>query len=246
MEKSQFRIAFSVFSTHVCDKFLANAYDATRKFLHNNKEILVTAADKGNATVIMYADDYKRKMSDILSDRSTYTIINEDPTSTLMKTIVKLVNNLYKKGYIDFYTKKRMYSNNAVCPRLYGLPKRHKPGIPLRVITSACNSACYGIAKEISNVLTKIIDFEKINVKNSYEFKKSIARVKVPRGFTCVSYDVDNVFTNIPVDKAIEIIKRKWNKIKKFTKIPLTEFIELIEFCMVKNNYFRYDDVLYM
>ena len=39
-----------------------------KMFLNNNQGLLVTKADKGNATVILSHDEYVKKMSDILSD----------------------------------------------------------------------------------------------------------------------------------------------------------------------------------
>ena len=42
--------------------------------------------------------------------------------------------DLQKAGKISDSTYKILYSSDGLCPRFYGLPKIHKPGIPLRPI----------------------------------------------------------------------------------------------------------------
>ena len=43
------------------DKFILNIYQQTQQFLREHKEnIIITSADKGNKTVVMYKDEYKK------------------------------------------------------------------------------------------------------------------------------------------------------------------------------------------
>ena len=42
--------------------------------------------------------------------------------------------DLQKAGKISDSTYKMLDSSDGLCPRFYGLPKIHKPGIPLRPI----------------------------------------------------------------------------------------------------------------
>lgn len=37
----------------------------------------------------------------------------------------------------------------------------------------------------------------------------------------------------------------KWSKIKEFTKIPRSRFLEILKFCLMENNYFIYDTKVY-
>ena len=59
-------------------------------FISENPEILITRADKGNTTVIMNRESYRRKMYEILNDQSTYILINKDPINKI-PTKIKLV-----------------------------------------------------------------------------------------------------------------------------------------------------------
>ncbi|KAG0425394.1 hypothetical protein DMUE_6035, partial [Dictyocoela muelleri] len=87
---------------------------------------------------------------------------------------------------------------------LYGLPKIHKPNIPLRPIISAINSPNYNLAKFLVPILdpltktqytlTDTIDF--IICLNSSSFG------------TCfmTSFDIESLYTNLPISETINII----------------------------------------
>ena len=65
--------------------------------------------------------------------------------------IWSLISGLFSQithsfGKISDSTYKMLYSSDGLCPRFYGLPKIHKPGIPLRPIVSFVNSPTYAIS----------------------------------------------------------------------------------------------------
>ena len=59
------------------------------------------------------------------------------------------------------------------------------------------------------------------------------------------SLDVVSIFTNIPLDIVLESIMKRWNKLRRLTKIPRHMFIDIIKFCILDNNYFIYEDQNY-
>lgn len=60
-----------------------------------------------------------------------------------------------------------------------------------------------------------------------------------------VSFDVVNMFPNIPVDFAIKIINNNWMKIENYTRIKdKTLFIEGIRLCC-ETGYFRLNHKMY-
>ena len=92
-------------------------------------------------------------------------------------------------------------------PRMYGLPKIHKPGIPLQPILSMCHSAHYSLAKWSVEVLNPVLEFYSgFFVKDSFTFYAIICRLPVRmESQFLVSFDVVSLFTNIPLDKTISI-----------------------------------------
>ena len=79
---------------------------------------------------------YHDKTLSLLDDKSTYTILNSDPTSKTQRKLNKMLLDLKKAGKISDSTYKMLYSSDGLCPRFQGLPNILKPGIPLRPIVS--------------------------------------------------------------------------------------------------------------
>ena len=94
---------------------------------------------------------------------------------------------------------------------LYGLPKIHKHGVPMRPILSMIGSLNYGFAKFVSKLLDPI-RYSPSQCKESFSLSGSSLNQ-----FYFVSFDVASLFTNIPLDETIDIILDKFypNKDKK-------------------------------
>jgi len=86
------------------EKLLLRWLQSTKKFVNDNKDILFTKADKGNATVAIDLDDYNSKMLKIFSDTNTYTLIKKDPINKLHNTTKDLLSGWLKKDYVDIRT----------------------------------------------------------------------------------------------------------------------------------------------
>ncbi|GLG94701.1 Uncharacterized protein GBIM_01855 [Gryllus bimaculatus] len=99
--------------------------------LNGNKDIIISA-DKGNATVITDTEDYQQKIRDILNT-DNYRPLPKDPTASILRKS----NDLIKKSIPQ--EQKFLKISEALPPRLYSLPKIHKPDTPLRPIVSAIN-----------------------------------------------------------------------------------------------------------
>ena len=87
--------------------------------------------------------------------------------------------------------------------RLYGLPKLHKPDIPLRPILSMVNSPQHGLAKFLNAMLEPVIAyFARFIVKDSFEVVRRIRSVGAESTFVS-SFDVKKLFSNVPLDEVI-------------------------------------------
>ncbi|XP_075157554.1 uncharacterized protein LOC142230815 [Haematobia irritans] len=227
------------------EKFILDTVGEARKYLKENKDLLILTADKGGKTVAMYKDDYEIKMKNILRDICTYRRLKRDPTSTLQTKNNKLVEKLFRMNIIDTNEKLKLICKTANAPRIYGLPKIHKEGVPVRPICSSINSPSYELSKYIVNILKNLTKDSKYNVKDAIEFKNKTSNIKIEDNETMISFDVVSLFPSIPVNLAIKIIKEKWDEIKDYTKIPMDIFIEMLTFCIKDSRYFVYDDKVY-
>ena len=70
--------------------------------------------------------------------------------------------------------------------------------------------------------------------------------MKVNLGYKMVSFDATSLFTNVPMDKTIEIILKKiYQKKEIITTIPMREMKEPL-YLRIKNVHFSFSDVIYM
>lgn len=226
------------------EKLILAIYEKTKKFLKRHKDIIILQSDKGNKTVAIYKKEYERKMEKLLEDKNTYQVMNTDPTNKLVRTNNNIISQLYRDKYMDNWQKHRLTCSAATAPRIYGLPKIHKCGIPLRPIVSSIQVPCYQLSKHIGLILKNIIS-NKYNVKNSLELKKQLKDITLDENDTLVSFDVVSLFTNVPVYTAIKNIMDQWNTIETKTSIPKSKFLEILKFCLNDNNYFTYNNKIY-
>jgi len=76
-------------------------YIETKKFLHNNPNLLLTRADKGNVTVALDKDSYIAKIESMLSNKETYNILKKDPIKKLSSQLRDLLSRWKKYNYIS-------------------------------------------------------------------------------------------------------------------------------------------------
>lgn len=222
------------------DKFILRTVVQTRHFLNKNKNILILNADKGNVTVAMDKLEYNERMMNILGDMMTYQRINKDPTSNLQKQNNQLVEELFTNNIISQTQRRQMKTEVSTAPRIYGLPKIHKQGYPLRPICSSINAPSTELCKYMVNILKNLTEDSKYNVKDSMQFKKKIKDLTIHDDEKMISFDVVSLFPSIPVDLALKIIEEKWNDIQEYTNMTKSLFLRIIKFCIKDNRYFKY------
>jgi hypothetical protein len=201
------------------DKFTNGIFDKSVNFVKNYeadesaKKFIAMRSDKGQQSVILYSEDYEKGMYKLLSDRNNYKIAQGDPTKVIATRANKLINKLFHKKIIDKSEKFRMITNNALPPKIYGLVKTHKPNLSrdniiLRPVVSYIGSPLYALSGYLGRILSKSLKGT-FNVKNTYEFHKSILNKKVPPGFILASFYVVSLFTCIPQDFLLECCRVK-------------------------------------
>ena len=136
--------------------------------LRSNEDIVIMKPDKGVGIVVMNKHDYIAKMMDILNDSSKFEFLgsveDSDRTGQIERSLQAFLYRLLKGGKIDESIYQRIRPTGSVRPRMYGLPKIHKPEpIPLRPILSMIGRAQHEIARWLCEVLDPVL---KILVKD--------------------------------------------------------------------------------
>ncbi|XP_039428895.2 uncharacterized protein LOC120412472 [Culex pipiens pallens] len=192
----------------------------------------------------MNSEEYKQKMLDLLKDDQTYHPITRDPTSRFQKLNNNLVQRLHTLKLIDLRTTYKLKTNSALCPRIYGQPKAHKQGLPLRPVVPNITAPSYNLSKYIGQMIRKSINSQ-YNVKDSFEFCEFINTVTLPPGHVLISLDVVSLFTCVPKLLVVHDVIYGWEEIKKHANnINLDLFLEMIEFC-IDASYFKFNEQHY-
>ena len=220
-------------------------YIALRELKRDRHRIVLTA-DKGVAMVVMDKQDYINKANQLLN-QNTYKVISKDPTNTIKNKLINILKGIKTKTGLGSKTYKSMYPTGCVPPKFYGLPKIHKPDTPLRPIVSSCGSVTYGVAKELAKILKPLVGKSPHHINSTQDFDEQAKHFKLESGECLSSYDVSALFTSVPIDPALNIIKDllvKDNTLKERTVMEVEDIILLLEFCL-KHTYFSFQGQFY-
>ncbi|XP_018346175.1 PREDICTED: uncharacterized protein LOC108750859 [Trachymyrmex septentrionalis] len=237
-------IISSPITTSPIDKLLLRMESKTRAFLSEHNNVLFTHADKGNVTVALDREVYLEKMITLLNDKNTYCLINKDPIRKITTAIRSMLTRWKTKKYISETKYKTLYCSDGSLPRAYGVPKIHKPCCPLRVIVSSLGSPLYPLATFLHNILIKSIPKAKSHIKNSFELVEKLKRLHTTDQYKLISLDVKSLFTNVPVDIAIDCINEHWTYVAGDCPLPREEFVGAIRF-ILDSTFFSFNNNFY-
>ena len=209
------------------------------KELKEDKSRIILTADKGVALVIMEKNEYIKKAEELLNT-DTYKKIPEDPTNKQKNRLINILKNIKTEGGLNEETYRRLYPTGAVSSKFYGLPKVHKPGIPLRPIVSSTGTATYNTAKELARILKPLVGSSIHHVQNTRDFVEQIKDTRLKQGECIISYDVAALFTFVPIQPVINIIKQKLandTELQQRTSMSINHITTLLEFCLTSTSF---------
>ena len=183
-----------------------------RTKLINNPDIVILEGDKESATVIMNKTDYIRKMNEMIEkglEDGTY-VESEDTTLEDLKHFKDFLYRNFKKH--PKYSKMLPKSHRPA--RMYGSAKTHKfdsydqitvENLKLRPIMDQSGTMVYTAAQIIAEYIRPLND-SKFIIKDTLTFPDILAEKDLQEDEEDVSYDVESLFTNVPVEETIEYI----------------------------------------
>ena len=137
-----------------------------------------------------------------------------------------------------------MYPTGCQLGVMYGLPKVHKDGCPIRPIVSSINTVSYNVAKFLVDILQPV-STNQFTCKNTLSFVNDLKSRNFDSCFLA-SFDVESLFTNVPLNETINIcIDRLHRNSFDFVKMPESDLRKLLEFA-VKDSCFIFDDTIYV
>ena len=98
------------------------------------------------------------------------------------------------------------------------------------------------MAKELAKILKPLVGKSPHYITSTQDFVEQAKQIIVEPGECLSSYDVSALFTSVPIDPALTIIKdllEKDTTLKERTVMEVSDIILLLEFCL-KNTYFYF------
>ena len=216
------------------------------KGLSQNKNLIFVRPDKGKGVVLLNKLDYLKKMEDVLSDRTKFEKVKEQGIKIIYKIEDKVNRFLRELKNANIIAQKffdDLYATGSNLGVLYGLPKVHKPDVPLRPILSACNQATFKLAKFVVPILSSLTN-NRYTLLNSYQFADEITEQK--SDMVLVSFDVASLFTNVPIYETIDIIMSKLfpDSTVLYHNFGMDFFFKLLHL-VVSEGYFFFNGLVY-
>jgi len=81
-------------------------------------------------------------------------------------------------------------------------------------------------------------------VENSFELVNKLNDVRLEEDHKLISLDVVSLFTNIPIDLALDGVSRRWNFIRGHTNLPESEFLYGVRF-VLDSSFFVFNNTFY-
>ena len=217
-------------------------------------DIIIQKADKGNVIVLVDKSSYICKMEDILNDTSKFSPISFERGYDDLKYILQKERDIHTflislkdKGVINAEEVFKLTPTGSSPGILYGLCKVHKVTQsdcpPFRPILSAIDTPAYKLAKCLVPILAQFTSNQfacKVYFTFATEVRSQNSDLYIP------SFDVDLLFTNIPLGETIEICVRKvFGKKRKFKGFTKSEFTQLLQLA-VKGTLILFNEKYYI
>lgn len=222
--------------------------------LKSKKQIVIKPADKGSAVVVLGREQYIQEVERQLNDTVYYKKLTRPIYLDTVPLVRDILDNLKKKKYINH--RQRQYLAGQTQPRerrFYILPKIHKkpeswpvphkipPGRP---IVSDCGSETYYTAEYLDYFLNPLSTKHPSYVQDTYAFIQLIKSIRIPSDFHFFTMDVDNLYTNIPIEAGIDCVKQIFLQ-NPDPQRPDDELIELLRINLTRND-FVFEDNFYL
>ena len=215
------------------------------KSLKEDESIMVLPADKGRASVVMDTDTYRTKMSTLI-ENGPYQLLNKDPTDRLTRKLSEKLLTLKRSGYLTEAVYNKIRPRHKQPPRIYGLPKIHKADVLLRPIVSCVNTFAYDLSA-YSAILSPLTGKSEYTVTNSAHFVSTVSNETILDNEIMVSFDVESLFTNVPIDAAVQAALQKLENdpnLADRTMLTPAQIADLLTF-VLRSTYFQYNGPIY-
>ena len=214
--------------------------------LRRDNTVVVKPSDKSKGFVILSRESYMEKASVLLDCPESYERCNmkvEDLEKHTRSVVSKIIEHKVPDALAA-----AMLPRNTRMSRFYGLPKDHKPGLPLRPVVSACGSPSSNISLLLERILNQLLKFVPAHLPNTDSCVKVLKKLEcLPSNCIVASLDVVALYPNIPIEDAIEatmeLLEGHREEVDMFY-LSLSDIRHLLRF-VLDANYFTFGNEVF-
>ena len=151
-------------------------------------------------------------------------------------------DTLRPSGYLSEAVYNKIRPRHKQPPRIYGLPKIHKANVPLRPIVSCVNTFAYDLSAFLANILSPLTGNSGF-MTNSAHFVSTISSETILDNEIMVFFDVESLFTNVPIDAAVQNRDTEPSLADGTTLTP-AQIADLLNF-VLRSTYSQYNGSIY-
>ena len=205
------------------------------KSLKSESSIIISRPDEGRGVVIQDKNSYIEKMEVILEDRSKFHRVEGDIHKIIMSLEEKL-NRIIRplRDQIGAATYDYVRASGSLPGVMYGLVKVHKPNFPIRPIISSINTFSYYISKFLASFLY-VMTINEYTIRKTSEFIDNIRELKFNSDVVLASFDVESLFTNIPLSVTCDIIENNLHQGNYNLPIKIELFVKLLKIAVIES-----------
>lgn len=222
--------------------------------LKHAKHVVIKPADKGSAIVVLSREQYIFEAERQLNDKNYYKKLDKPIYWETIPLVRDVLNSLQRKKFITRKQFKYLMGDSQPRERrFYILPKIHKgpekwtipyelpPGRP---IVSDCGSDTCNTAEYLDFYLGPLSIKHPAYVKDTYHFVSMVKKLRIPNEFYFFTMDVENLYTNIPIQAGIAAVQEMFKKFPDRRR-PDEELISLLKINLERND-FMFNDQFYL
>ena len=162
----------------------------------------------------------------------------------LHNSMIGQLERAFQTIYLDLF--KFHFKKATNVGKFYLLPKIHKSSnkVPGRLVTSNCGMPTEKISEFLDHHLKPLMKQGESYIKDTGDFLEKLARVEgIPKGAILVTADVVGLYSSIPHDGGLEILRKQCDKFKD-KMVPTEDIIKMADF-VLQNNIFEFDRKFY-
>jgi hypothetical protein len=244
--RSELRIAQK---KHKRSKNVSRQEKLALKSLAQDNSIVIKPADKGGLIVILDSSQYLEKCNSLLRDHTVYKSICASEYDDILRTLRQELGSLTTELGADLVS---FLSPEDTRPgRFYGLPKIHKPNVPMRPIVSANGTATENIAILLDLLTRELPSTTPSFIKDTNHFLETLSSTPFPTDSEplLVTLDCQSLYTNIPHDEGIAATVGLYTKHferENSRYVIKPGVVDRLLRLVLRNNVFEFNDSLYL